>query len=68
MHQSTILAEQNYRKKYAKLSMGADVLKQIIYNIQVSLVPTTRHDNLDFRPVITRISKLKALIIGSCCR
>ena len=56
------------RKKYAKLSIGADVLKQIICNIKVRRAPTTRHDNIDFRPVITRISKIKPLIIGSCCR
>ena len=36
MHQNTIQIEQNYvRKKYAKLSIGADVLKQIICNIKV---------------------------------
>lgn len=55
------------RKKYAKLSIGADVLKQIICNIKVRRAPT-RHDNIDFRPVITRISKIKSLIIGSCCK
>ena len=46
--------------------MGAYVLKQIIYNIQVRRAPTTIHDNIDFRSVITKISKLKTLIIGSC--
>ena len=49
------------RKKYAKLSIGADVLKQIICNIKVRRDPT-RHDNIDFRPVITRISKIKPLL------
>ncbi|MBV9669149.1 MAG: hypothetical protein JO327_13605 [Nitrososphaeraceae archaeon] len=34
------------RRKYAKLSIGADVLKQIIYNIKVRRAPT-RHDNID---------------------
>ena len=67
MHQSTILAEQNYEgRKYAKLSIGADVLKQIICNIKVRRAPT-RHDNIDFRPLITRISKNKT-IISSCRR
>jgi hypothetical protein len=55
------------RKKYAKLSIGADVLKQIVCSIKIRRAPT-RHDNIDVRPVITRISKIKPLIIGSCCR
>ena len=54
------------RKKYAKLSIGADVLKQIICNIKVRRAPT-RHDNIDFKPIVTRISKNK-IIICSCCR
>ncbi|HEU4481540.1 MAG TPA: hypothetical protein VFR65_00660 [Nitrososphaeraceae archaeon] len=54
------------RKKYAKLSIGADVLKQIICNIKIRRAPT-RHDNIDFKPVITKISKNKT-IISSCCR
>jgi hypothetical protein len=40
------------RRKYAKLSIGANVLKQIICNIKVRRAPT-RHDNIDFKPVIT---------------
>ena len=48
------------RKKYAKLSIGADVLKQIICNIKIRRAPT-RHDNIDFKPVITKISKIKLL-------
>jgi hypothetical protein len=35
------------RRKYAKLSIGADVLKQIIRNIRIRRAPT-RHDNIDF--------------------
>jgi hypothetical protein len=50
------------RKKYAKLSIGADVLKQIICNIKVRRAPT-RHDNIDFRPMIIRISKIKPLSV-----
>ena len=50
------------RKKYAKLSIGADVLKQKICNIKVRRSPT-RRDNIDFRPVITRISKIKPLSV-----
>ena len=42
------------RRKYAKLSIGADViLQQIIYTIKIRRAPT-RHDNIDFRPIITR--------------
>jgi hypothetical protein len=44
------------RKKYAKLSIGADVVKQIVYNIKVRRA-TTRNDNIDFKPIVTRISK-----------
>jgi hypothetical protein len=50
------------RKKYAKLSIGADVLKQIICNIKLRRAQT-RHDNIDFRPVITRVSKIKPLSV-----
>ena len=50
------------RKKYAKLSIGADVLKQIICNIKVRRAPT-RHDNIDFKPIVTRISKIKSLSV-----
>ena len=34
------------RKKYAKLSIGADVLKQIVFSIKIRRAPT-RHDNID---------------------
>lgn len=50
------------RKKYAKLSMGADVLKQIICNIKVRRAPT-RHDNIDFASTITKISKINPLSV-----
>ncbi|HET8857806.1 MAG TPA: transposase [Nitrososphaeraceae archaeon] len=50
------------RKKYAKLSIGADVLKQIIYNIKVRRAPN-RHDNIDFKPILTRISKINPLSV-----
>ncbi|HEX5186526.1 MAG TPA: hypothetical protein VFV86_06515 [Nitrososphaeraceae archaeon] len=46
------------KKKYAKLSIGAaDVLKRIICNIKVRRAPS-RHDNIDFKPIVTRISKI----------
>jgi hypothetical protein len=34
------------RRKYAKLSIGADVLKRIICDIKVRRAPPTRHDNI----------------------
>jgi Transposase DDE domain len=50
------------RRKYAKLSIGADVLKQIICNIKVRRAPT-RHDNIDFKPVITKTSEILPLSV-----
>ena len=50
------------RKKYAKLSIGADVLKQIICKVKVRRAPT-RHDNIDFAPIVTKISKIKSLSV-----
>jgi hypothetical protein len=44
-----------YRRKYAKLSIGADVLQQIICSIKIRRAPT-RHDNIDFKPIITKTS------------
>ncbi len=51
------------RKKYAKLSIGADVLKQIFCKVKVRRAPTTRHDNMDFKPIVTKISKIKPLSV-----
>jgi Transposase DDE domain len=50
------------RKKYAKLSIGADVLKQIICKVKVRRAPT-RHDNIDFAPTVIKISKIKPLSV-----
>jgi len=50
------------RRKYAKLSIGADVLKQIICNIKVRRAPT-RHDNIDFKLVITKTSEILPLSV-----
>ncbi len=51
------------RKKYAKLSIGADILKQIICsNVKIRRAPT-RHDNIDFAPTVTKISKIKKLSV-----
>ena len=62
----TVLYRKNRiekRRKYAKLSIGADVLQQIICTIKIRRVPA-RHDNVDFRPVITRTSnKLPSSVV-----
>jgi hypothetical protein len=50
------------RKKYTKLSIGADVLNQIICYIKIRRAPI-RHDNIDFKPIVTKISKLKSLSV-----
>ena len=47
------------RRKYIKLSLAADVLQQIICTIKI----TTRHDSIDFRPLITKISELVPLSV-----
>ena len=50
------------RRKYTKLSIGADVLQQIICSIKIRRAPT-RHDNMDFRPIITRIAEILPLSV-----
>jgi Transposase DDE domain len=51
-----------YRREYAKLSIGADVLQQIICSIKIRRAPT-RHDNIDFKPIITRASNILPLSV-----
>ena len=55
------------RRKYAKLSIGADVLQQIICTIKIRRAPT-RHDNIDFRPIITRTSEILPLSVVTADR
>jgi Transposase DDE domain len=50
------------RRKYAKLSIGADVLQQIIRSIKIRQAPT-RHDNTDFKPILTRIAEILPLSV-----
>ena len=50
------------RRKYVKLSIGADVLQQIICTIKIRRAPT-RHDNIDFKPIITRTSNILPLSV-----
>jgi hypothetical protein len=56
-------AKLRRRKKYAKLSIGADVLKQIICNIKVRRA-LARHDNIDFKPIIIKVSKVNPLSVA----
>jgi hypothetical protein len=51
-------------RKYAKLSIRTDVLQQIICNIRIRRVPT-RHDNIDFKPMITSTSNVLPLSIDT---
>ena len=44
------------RRKYIKLSLAADVLQQIICTIKIRRAPT-RHDNIDFRPLLIKLSE-----------
>ena len=50
------------RRKYVKLSLVADVLQQIICTIKIRRAPT-RHDSIDFRPLITKTSELVPLSV-----
>ena len=56
-------AKLRKKKKWIKLSVGADVLKQIICSIKIRRVPHARHDNIDFKPIITRTSEIKPLFV-----
>jgi hypothetical protein len=55
-------ARPRKKKRWIKLSVGADVLKQIICSIKIRRAPT-RHDNVDFKPIITRKSEIKPLSV-----
>ena len=50
------------RKKWIKLSFGADMLKQIICTIKMRA--PKRHDNIDFQPIIIRTSEIKPLSVA----
>ena len=51
------------RRKYIKLSLAAaDVLQQIICTIKIRRAPV-RHDSIDFRPLVIKISELVPLSV-----
>jgi hypothetical protein len=52
------------KRKWIKLSVGADVLKQIICSIKIRRAPAARRDNVDFRSIITRTSEMKPLSVA----
>jgi len=65
-HASQYYTERSkLRKKWIKLSIGADILKQIICTIKIRRAPK-RHDNIDFQPIITRTSEIRPLSIVVC--
>ena len=45
------------RNKYLKLSLSADLLSQIICTVKIRRAPT-RHDNIDFQPLVIRTSEV----------
>lgn len=51
------------RRKWVKLSIGADMLKQIICTIKVRRAPARHDDNVDFKPIVTKSSEIKPLSI-----
>jgi hypothetical protein len=64
-HSSQYYAERTRLRKKCikKLSIGADVLKQIICTIKIRRAPT-KHDNIDFKSNITRTSEIKPLSVA----
>ena len=45
------------------MSIGADLLKQIIWSIKIRRAPT-KHDNIDFKSIIKRTSEIKPLSVA----
>ena len=57
-----------HKKKYLKLSTGVEVLSQIdsIFYQDKERAPT-RHDTIDFQPIVERTSEILPPIVSSCC-
>ena len=64
MHQNIIQIDLNRegRNTLNYQSEQADVLKQIICKVEVRRALTT-HDNIDFASTVTKISKIKPLLV-----
>jgi hypothetical protein len=52
----------NLHKKYLKLSIGVEVLSQIVCSIKIRRAPT-RHDTIDFQPIVERTSEILPLSV-----
>jgi hypothetical protein len=66
-HASQYYAERvkpKRKTKYIKLSLAADVLQQIIRTIKIRRAPV-RHDSIDFRQLVIKISELVPLYVYS---
>ncbi|MGB8034452.1 MAG: hypothetical protein WCF03_11600 [Nitrososphaeraceae archaeon] len=55
-------AKLTRRRKYIKLSLTADVVQQIICTIKIRRAPS-RHDTIDFEPLITKTSEILPLSV-----
>jgi hypothetical protein len=62
-HASQYYTERSrLRKKWIKLSVGADMLKQIICTIKIRRDPKRHY--IDFQPIISRTSEIRPLSIA----
>jgi hypothetical protein len=57
------LQKKKKKKKYLKLSIGGEVLCQIICALKIRRAPTTRHDTIDFLPIVEGSSEILPLSI-----
>jgi Transposase DDE domain len=55
-------AKLRRRRRYVKLSLTADILQQVICTIKIRRSPT-RHDTIDFQPLITKTSEISPLSV-----
>jgi hypothetical protein len=56
----------NLHRKYLKLSTEVEVLCQIVCSIKIRRAPT-RHNTIDFQPIVERTSEILPTIVSSCC-
>jgi hypothetical protein len=63
-HASHYYAERaKLRRRWIKLSIGGDMLQQVICIIKIRRAPA-RHDNVDFKPIVSKTSKIKPLSVA----
>ena len=67
MLHSIILNEQEREENMRNYLLESDVLQQIICTIKIRRAPT-RHDNIDFRPIITKTSEILPLSVVTVTR